>query len=1345
MRISPIALSFLAALAQLAPSMAQERLADLLADPTTQLQRPADRERVVARMRNLDKTRRQNALAKAARLGFPVRSALPNGRLREIADFQGDTPVYFTTDNAGAAISTGADLLRVPPYSLTGSGVTIGLWDGGTARATHQEFGGRMIVKDTTAPSEDHATHVGGTLIASGVVVAAHGMAGAATVDSYDWDSDMTEMTARGATNAGEAGKIYLSNHSYGFVSGWDYVNDGTRVWQWNGTGTSASGVDDDFGKYNNHARDCDALAYNAPYYLIFQGAGNDRTDNPAPGEWVSLSPATNAAVASYDPASHPKGDGSYRGGFDTISDNAIAKNVITIGSASDAVTGGMRDATKAVCSSFSSWGPTDDGRIKPDVVANGEGVYSSLNGSDQAYGSYSGTSMATPNATGSAALLIEQYQSLFPGQAMRSSTLKGLLIHTADDRGNPGPDYQYGWGLINVKAAADVIRDHFDFPLKQHITEDQLSTSIITRTHSFVWDGVSPISATLCWTDPAGTGIATSDFRTARLVNNLNLKLIAPNGAEILPYVMPFVGTWTQASMDLPATTGVNKTDNVEQVRIGAASAGTYQVVVSSSGALTNSLQKYSLLISGAAAITPPLKLAAISPNNGYGTTVTCEIAGFGLRTDTIVKLTRPGHGDVTATGVQMVGETLRCQINLSTASAGTWDVVAINPDSETFTITNGFTLNPSLWSENFDGPVTGWASQAVTGSNTWSLVGTQSKSPGTSYFAAGPNSRTTTRLTSPVIPVPPGVTDLKLKFWHNYNLRASSDGGRLEFSTDGGTTWFDIEAAGSGASFASNGYNSTNTSTSNDFGGLRTWSGNSGAFIETVIDLTDTAKYAGKNFRMRWCIATNSSTSSTGWYVDSIVLLGGVGITNQPPAITAAATTDSTEIVEDPDGSLHQIIQATSADLSVTATDDTGESFLTYTWAVKSGPSHPVTFTENATHAAKSTHVHFNGSGDYELSVTVLDKQGLATTSIVNVRVIQMASALIVDPPTSSLLVGDQQVFHAALLDQFSFTMEGPPVIFIWSTDGGGTITSEGHFTATTAGSPFKITAASGDFSNTASIVISPAPAVLDLANLNQTYDGDPKAVTFTTTPPGLEVAIHYDGSPQIPTGAGNYIVTATIMDRNYEGSATATLEIGKARATITLSDLEQTHDGLPKPVGITTSPAGLTTSVSYNDTSAAPSEVGTYTVVATVTDPNHEGSTSGLLAISYDNDYAAWQENHFTLTEKAFDLSADGADPDSDGLPNLAEYALGTDPLLFTAPLAGVPDAEGFSLIFTRPANLPGITYVAESSEDLITWTPVPLEVITPGGTETLRARATLIPNDKPCFLRLRFTRE
>ncbi|MCX6867902.1 MAG: S8 family serine peptidase, partial [Verrucomicrobia bacterium] len=491
---------------------------------------------------------------------------------------------------------------------MSGTGVTIGLWDAGSARSTHQEFGGRVTVMDGAA-TFDHSTHVGGTLIAAGIDASAHGMAAAATIHSYDWNSDTSEMTSRAATYSGEPGKIYLSNHSYGYVSGWNYVNGGSpfRVWDWYGSGSSSTSIETDFGLYSSYASSNDSLAFNAPYYLIFRSAGNDRDDNPSSGQAVALSPGS-ASVVNYDPANHPGGDGTYRGGFDTIGFDAIAKNVMTVGSVSDAVTNGVRDVAKASVSNFSCWGPTDDGRIKPDVVANGEGLYSSLGSSDTAYGTYTGTSMATPNAVGSAALLIQQYGNLFAGQAMRASTLKGLLIHTADDLGNPGPDYKYGWGLVNVQAAADLIQDHKNFPVKQRMTESQLTSTTVSRIQAFVWDGVSPITATLCWTDPAATALSDSDSRSARLVNNLNLKIIDPANSEHLPFVMPFVGTWTQASMDSAATTGINNTDNVEQVRIAAPpAAGTYLAVVSFAGSLTNNSQNYSLLISGSSPEPPP------------------------------------------------------------------------------------------------------------------------------------------------------------------------------------------------------------------------------------------------------------------------------------------------------------------------------------------------------------------------------------------------------------------------------------------------------------------------------------------------------------------------------------------------------------------------------------------------------------------------------------------------------------------------------------------------------------------------------------------------------------------
>ncbi len=1330
-------------------AQSQESLADLLADPAIRLSIPADRALVVDRLAKTQNARRQAARDRAAQRGLPLRVKLPNGRIQEIADFRGGRPLYRSTDNTNAAISTGANLLQTSPYTLFGSGVAIGMWDGGAGRPSHQEFASRMAVMDSST-TIDHATHVGGTMIAAGVVGSARGMASSAIVHSYDWNQDLSEMTSRGATGPGDNSRIYLSNHSYGYVSGWNYVNNGTRVWEWHGVGTGGTSFEDDFGRYNSYARDSDSLAFNAPYYLMFRSAGNDRTDNPSTGQTVALSPGGSTVVA-YDPNLHPGGDGKYRGGFDTVGFDAVSKNVITIGSTTDAVSSGQRDPSKALASSFSSWGPTDDGRIKPDVTANGDGIYSTLGGSNTAYGTYSGTSMSSPNAAGSAALLIEQFGTLFPGKAMRASTLKGLLIHTADDIGNPGPDYKFGWGHVNVAAGADLIRDHFSFPEKQRLTEKSITSSSTVQSHSFIWDGASPITATLSWTDPAGGALTGIDNRTPRLVNNLNIKIVAPNGTEFFPFVMPFVGTWTQASMGLPATNGINNTDNLEQVRINAPpAAGTYRAIVTYSGTLVNNSQIYSLLLSGSSADEAPpapLTVSAVSPESGANGSLTAEISGTSLKAETAVRLTRSGQNDITATNIQLVDGSLRFNLDLSNAAPGTWNVVATNPDGQSSTLASAFTVIGAIWSENFDSPVSGWTSQATTGGNSWNLVTTQSHTLTTSYFASAPASKTTTNLTSPSIAIPALGTNLQLKFWHSMNLQSARDAGKLQFSVNSGA-WFDVGSTGSGTSFVSNGYNSTIASNGapnsrNEFAGQPAWSGNSNGFVETIVNLIDTLKYAGKNLRIRWIIATDSSTASYGWHLDTVAILGGGDFLNQAPAIVTAATTSSLETEIDTDTTVHQIIRGTSADLSVLATDDGGEAELTYTWAVTSGPASPTFFSMNGTNAAKETTLTFESTGDYRITVAVRDKEGLTMTSSTNVRVVQTASGLLNSPAAVTLAVGSTQSFTATLLDQFTAPMSVQPTSFVWSASGGGSINAEGSFLASTVGGPFTVTAARDGFANTASVTITPAPASVTLGSLTSTYTGAPPPVSTTTDPAGLSVAITYDGSTIAPTNAGSYKVEANITHPNYQGSTSGTLVISRGSATIDLGGLTHVFDGTPKSITTATTPGDLSVSVTYDNAASLPIESGSYAVTATVSDPNHIGTTSGTLVISPGNDIESWRNEHFTDAQILAGLAANDADPDHDGLANLAEYALGLDPHQSTQQPSASLGPDGLSMIFTRPANLPDVTYAAESSEDLVKWNPLILEVIRPGETETVRVADPLASgNPTRRFLRLRF---
>ena len=1053
-------------------------LADLLS-PSVDLSDPSQRARVVAQMQATEQKQKADALAKAQQAGLKPKIVRPDGTVMELMRFQGDQPVYAITHNANAAISTGANQLSAAPYSATGSGVTVGVWDGGAVRSTHQEFGARVTVKDG-ATLLDHSTHVGGTIAAAGIVAAAKGMAPVANIDSYEWNSDKSEMTARGASYPGEPGTIYLSNHSYGYIAGWTYTGYSSPKWNWYGSGTTAAGTETDFGIYDTNSRDTDSLAASLPYFLMFRSAGNDRADNPVAGDSVSLSTSTSSSSAvTYDPAKHPGGDGSYKSGYDSISFDAVAKNIVTVGAVSDAVANGVRDTSKAAMTYFSSWGPTDDGRIKPDLVANGDELYSALSTSNTAYGTMSGTSMASPNATGTAALLVELYGKLFPGQAMRASTLKGLLINTADDLGTPGPDYQTGWGLINAKAAADALEAFHD-QSNAVVVEDRVSTGDTTRSFTFSWDGVSPIRVTLCWTDPAGTATTTSELHTARVLNNLDLTLTDATGEPHQPYVMPYVGTWTAANLSAAAVTGKNNVDNVEQVYLAnPGTAGAYTATVTCDGALTNGAQNFSLIITGgidAARATAPT-ITSITPDSGSGNGAVLTVKGSGFSLGAKVKLARSGQSDVEGYGLEVVHDAIKGRLNLASAPAGVWDVVVTNPNGKSATLAGAFTVTGSLWAETFEGDVSAWTQGASVGYySSWTLSSDASHSTTHAVFTSVPQARNVEDLYSPAIAVPAGSSGMRLTFWQYYAFQSGRDGGVLELSLNGGSTWFDVTASGSGASFANGGYNTTLSNSGpayavNPLAGRRAWSGSTSGFTQVSIDLTDSAKYAGQTLQLRWRLASDQTfTPGGGWYIDDIALAGTVAAANLAPTIVSAAVATPETVTE------------TTAVLSVEADDDGGEDALTYTWAATGEYYKSVQFSDNGRNSAKTTTATFLKAGTYTLTVSVRDAANLATSSVVEVTVGQTPTKIVVSPARALLGQGTTQQFTAVQLDQFDDAMETQPDL-TWSASGGGTIDDDGLFTAgTTLGGPFTITASepSGGGATATVQVWNPLPAM-------------------------------------------------------------------------------------------------------------------------------------------------------------------------------------------------------------------------------------------------------------------------
>ena len=141
----------------------------------------------------------------------------------------------------------------------------------------------------------------------------------------------------------------------------------------------------------------------------------------------------------------------------------------------------------------------------------------------------------------------------------------------------------------------------------------------------------------------------------------------------------------------------------------------------------------------------------------------------------------------------------------------------------------------------------------------------------------------------------------------------------------------------------------------------------------------------------------------------------------------------------------------------------------------------------------------------------------------------------------------------------------------------------------------------------------------AIVTLGGLSATFDGSAKNITVTTLPPGLTAAVTYNGGSTAPTGAGTYAVSATVTQAGYTGSASGTLVIEKATATVTLGELNFTQDGSPKSVTATTNPAGLPVTITYDGSTTAPTNAGTYLVVATVDDPDYQGTATGTMTIT------------------------------------------------------------------------------------------------------------------------------
>jgi hypothetical protein len=281
-----------------------------------------------------------------------------------------------------------------------------------------------------------------------------------------------------------------------------------------------------------------------------------------------------------------------------------VAKDCLTVG-AINPLPNGFTSPTNVQIASFSSLGPTDDGRIKPDVVADGVNNIVALSESTYAYGIGSGTSFATPAVTGSIDLLRSWYSQTHTNSSdLLSSTVKGLVIETADScTTNQGPSYTYGYGVVNTLKAANLINADATNGFKNQIKEVLLPNGQYVKSPVVVNSTNTPLKVTICWVDPAAVGNAVTNYHnpTPKLVNDLDLRLISPTGVTNFPWILnPDLTNRTAAARSALATTGDDSRNNVEQVYIPHPNIGTYSLQVTHKGTLSGGQQWVSILLSG-------------------------------------------------------------------------------------------------------------------------------------------------------------------------------------------------------------------------------------------------------------------------------------------------------------------------------------------------------------------------------------------------------------------------------------------------------------------------------------------------------------------------------------------------------------------------------------------------------------------------------------------------------------------------------------------------------------------------------------------------------------------------
>jgi Subtilase family len=610
-------------------------------------------------------------------------------------------------------------------------------------------------------------------------------------------------------------------------------------------------------------------------------------------------------------------------GGTSRVGSPSTAKNVMSVGASESSRLGGrdgcgvsdVNSDNAMDMASFSSGGPSYDGRNKPDITAPGthiEGAASQhpdFNGAgicgedlgkpyfpqnQTLYTWSSGTSHSTPQVAGAAALARQFF--LNRGEEPSAALIKAMLLATttymtgAEAKGDL-PHVKQGWGLLNLNRAFDSVPKVF---VNQTTTLNDSGQEFVFTGE--VKDAAQPFRVTLAWTDAPGFSGA------APWVNDLDLE-VTINGQV-------YRGNNFHEQQSQPGGVADGK-NNVEAVWLPAGTVGTFVVRVHAANIAGDGVpgnsdatdQDFALVVyngerkdapvasvanvtlAGGAdvyadpgeSVTMAVNISDLAPvglNGGHGV-LTAKTTGVSVTTaEADFPNIAPGQS---AAGLTPFAFTLDKSVTCGSAIQFSLDVTSGGLLSRVpFTISVGRATPVELFADDIESGEAKWTHNSLIKKkkkkvpvDTWALTTRRTHSGGNAWFSADPGQPTDTVLVMQPLALPADGRNLQLVFYHTFEFeRGTFDGGVLEISTGG-----DFEDLGS--KIIKGGYNGTIWElAASTLAGRPAWiNGRLGEFQQVILDLSS---YAGKTVTIRFHFASDTDVKGLGWYIDDVTLGG-------------------------------------------------------------------------------------------------------------------------------------------------------------------------------------------------------------------------------------------------------------------------------------------------------------------------------------------------------------------------------------------------------------------------------------------------------------------------------------